>query len=66
MIRETNRKGNEQTLIFIHPEGARMGMFVVDKDGNELDVVQISVDPDHLNQSIGKYQHQHGNGDVPD
>ena len=34
-----------------------MGMFIVDKDGNEMDVVQVSVDPDHLNESIGKYDH---------
>jgi hypothetical protein len=65
MIRETSRSGKGQTLIFVHPEGERMGMFIVDKDGNELDVVQLSVDPDHLNQSIGRYQHGHpgaGNG----
>jgi hypothetical protein len=60
VIRETSRKGNEQTLIFIHPEGNRMGMFIVDRSGNELDVVQVSVDPDHLNESISKYDHQHG------
>lgn len=59
MIRETSRSGKEQTLIFVRPEGSRMGMFIVDKDGNELDVVQISVDPDHLNESIGKYDHSH-------
>ena len=45
IIRETSRKGNEQTLIFIHPEGERMGLFVVDLDGHEMDVVQVSVDP---------------------
>jgi hypothetical protein len=59
MIRETSRSGKEQTLIFVQPEGSRMGMFIVDKDGNELDVVQLSVDPDHLNQSIGRYEHSH-------
>ena len=63
MIRETSRSGNEQTLIFVHPEGSRMGMFIVDKDGNEMDVVQISVDPDHLNESIGQYDHSHPGGD---
>ncbi len=36
-----------------------MGMFIVDKDGDEMDVVQVSVDPDHLNQSIGQYEHHH-------
>jgi hypothetical protein len=59
MIRETSRSGKEQTLIFVHPEGSRMGMFIVDKDGNEMDIVQLSVDPDHLNESIGKYEHPH-------
>jgi hypothetical protein len=59
MIRETRRNGAEQTLIFIHPEGKRMGMFVIDADGHDLNVVQVSVDPDHLNDSIGKYEHHH-------
>ncbi|HEY2859335.1 MAG TPA: hypothetical protein VGJ21_13030 [Terracidiphilus sp.] len=65
MIRETKRNGQEQTLIFVHPEGQRMGMFVLDADGHDLDVVQISVDPDHLNESIGKYDHhdRHPDGD---
>jgi hypothetical protein len=59
MIRETSRTGHEQTLIFAHPEGSRMGMFIVDLDGHEMDVVQVSVDPDHLNQNIGHYSHHH-------
>ncbi len=63
MIRETCRSGKEQTLIFVHPEGSRMGMFIVDKDGNEMDIVQVSVDPDHLNESIGKYEHTHSGPD---
>jgi hypothetical protein len=58
MIRETSRSGNEQTLIFVHSEGSRMGMFVVDLDGHELDVVQVSVDADHLNGQLGKYDHR--------
>ncbi len=36
-----------------------MGLFVVDLDGHEMDVVQVSVDPDHLNQNIGHYEHHH-------
>jgi uncharacterized membrane protein len=60
MVRETSRNGSELTLIFSRPEGNRMGLFVVDLDGHELDVVQVSVDPDHLNQSIAQYEH-HGN-----
>ena len=59
IIRETSKRGNEQTLIFIHPEGDRMGLFVLDKDGNEMDVVQVSVDPKHLDDDIGHYTHHH-------
>jgi hypothetical protein len=59
IIRETSRLGKTQTLIFIHPEGTRMGLFVLDLNGHELDVVQVSVDPDHLNQKIGSYEHRH-------
>ncbi|MGA2834584.1 MAG: hypothetical protein ABSE55_16065 [Terracidiphilus sp.] len=66
MIRETSRGGNEQTLIFVHPEGERMGMFVVDLDGNEMDVVQVSVDPRHLNDQIGNYEHRHSSNDEND
>jgi hypothetical protein len=59
IIRETNRHGGEQTLIFIHPEGQRMGLFVLDKDGNEMDVVQVSVDPKLLDDDIVHYSHHH-------
>ena len=57
MVRETHRDGGEQTLIYCHPEGRHMGLFIIDHDHGELDVVQVSVDPDHLNDSISKYQH---------
>lgn len=59
IIRETSRKSNEQTLIFMHPEGDRMGLFILDKDGNEMDVVQVSVDPKHLDDNIEHYGHHH-------
>jgi hypothetical protein len=59
IIRETSRKGNEQTLVFIQPEGQRMGLFVLDLNGHEMDVVQVSVDPDHLNEKLGQYEHRH-------
>jgi hypothetical protein len=61
VVRETSRKSGEQSLIFMRPEGNRMGLFIVDKDGGELDVVQVSVDPDHLNQEMGHYTHHDGN-----
>ncbi len=66
IIRETSRADNEQTLIFIHPEGDRMGMFVVDLNGHEMDVVQVSVDPNHLDDDIGRYRHHQDNGDEGD
>jgi hypothetical protein len=40
MIRESSCKGGDQTLIFSRPEGSRMGLFVVDFNGHELDVVR--------------------------
>ena len=61
IIRETSKRGNDQTLIFMHPEGERMGLFVLDKDRNEMDVVQVSVDPKHLDDDIGHYTHHHHN-----
>lgn len=64
IIRETSRRDNEQTLIFIHPEGERMGLFVVDADGHELNVVQVSVNPDHLTESIGRYDHHHAESEA--
>jgi hypothetical protein len=63
IIRETSRKGNEQTLIFIRPEGQRMALFIVDLDGHEMDVVQVSVDPNHLQENIGHYRHHHEDRD---
>jgi len=66
MIRDTSKHGAEQTLIFTRPDGNRMGMFIVDLDGHEMDVVQLSVDPDHLNQSIGKYEHHDHDADRDD
>ena len=62
VVRETSRRAEgEQTLIFMRPEGDRMGLFIVDKDHDELDVVQVSVDPRNLNDSIGQYTHHHDN-----
>jgi hypothetical protein len=66
MIRETSRKGHEQTLIFTHPEGARMGLFIVNLDGNEMNLVQVSVDPKHLDDDLGQYSHHHHDGNDDD
>jgi hypothetical protein len=36
---------------------------VVDYDSKEMNVVEISVDPDQLKEKIGHYQHHHDHGD---
>ena len=59
VVRETSHSGGEQTLVFMRPEGNRMGLFVVDLDSNEMDVVQVSVDPDHLDENVAHYGHHH-------
>ncbi len=66
MVRETSRGGREQTLVFMRPEGSRMGLFVLDSDGHELDVVEVSVNPDHLNATIEQYSHHHDGQDSQD
>lgn len=67
VIRETSRDGADQTLVFMRPEGEKMGLFVLDADGNELDVVQVSVDPNHLNENLDRYDHHHRHhGDAGD
>ncbi|HVN93992.1 MAG TPA: hypothetical protein VMT38_09860 [Terracidiphilus sp.] len=60
MIRETSRHGGEQTFIFSRPEGKHMCLFILDLEGKELNVVQVSVDPDRLNETIVKYKHNNG------
>jgi hypothetical protein len=40
-----------------------MGLFVLDLDGKNLDVVQVSVDPAHLDDDIGRYSHHHHDQD---
>lgn len=60
MVRETSRQGHEQTLIFTRPEGRRMGMFIIDLDGHEMDVVQLSIDPDNLSQFVNDKIDKHG------
>jgi hypothetical protein len=64
MIRETSRKDHEQTLIFMRPEGERIGLFIVDKNDKEMNVVEVSVDPNHLNENLDRYEHRHRERDT--
>jgi len=64
MIRETSRNTghdcDDQTLIYVKPEGERMGLLVVDLSGHEMDIVQVSVDPNHIDDDMGQFRHPHG------
>jgi hypothetical protein len=55
MIRETSRHGGEQTLIYVRPEGHQVGMMVVDLDGRELDLVQLSMKPEELVKEVTEH-----------
>jgi hypothetical protein len=66
MIRETSRQGDEQTLIYIRPEGRHVGMLVVDLDHNELDLVQLSMNPDQLMKEAREHTHHHHDSDSDD
>jgi hypothetical protein len=59
MIRETTKGGSEQTLIYTKPQGERMAMLIVDLDGHEMNVVQVSVDPNHLDDDMSPFHHRH-------
>jgi hypothetical protein len=67
IVRETSRDGAEQTLIYAKPDGERMAMLIVDLDHQEMDVVQVSADPDRLNDEISRHRHdkakETGDGD---
>jgi hypothetical protein len=66
MIRETSREHDgargEQTLIYVRPDGKNVAMLVVDLDGNDLDVVQLSMNPEQLMNQVNEHRHHHGDG----
>ena len=57
IVRDTNRSGDEQSLIYVKPEGGRLGMLVVDLDHKEMDVVEVSINPDKLSDEISEHRH---------
>jgi hypothetical protein len=68
MIRETSRNG-DQSLIYVKPEGDRVDMLIVDRDGSGLDVVQVSVSPSRLDEDIDQFRprhHKDHGSDMPD
>lgn len=66
MVRETHRRGNDETLVYLRPEGEQMGIFIVDKSGREMDLVQVSVTSDSLGDTIREYTRNHTGGDARD
>jgi len=63
IVRETHRNGGDQSLIFVRPEGNHLGMMVVDLDGHDLNVIQISVNPDQLSEQIKEHRSHHHDSD---
>jgi hypothetical protein len=63
IVRDTGRNGEEQSLIFARPEGQHLGMLIVDLDGHEMNIVQVSVNPDQLTEEIAKHRHGQPDGD---
>jgi hypothetical protein len=62
MIRDSSH--NELSLIFVHPNGPRAGVFIVALDGREVSLVEFSVDPSHLQESLDQHtRHHHENAD---
>jgi len=63
MIRETSHERDgqrdEQTLIYVRPDGKNVAMLVVDLDKNDLNVVQLSMNPDQLMDQVNQHRHHH-------
>lgn len=70
MIRETSREHggehNDQTLIYVRPDGKNVAMLVVDLDKNDLDIVQISMNPDQLMDQVNEHRHHRGSSHEDD
>jgi len=63
MVRETSRGGVEQSLIYVRPEGDHLGMLIVERDTHEMNIVQLSMNPDKLSDEIDKHHH-HADSDA--
>jgi len=63
IVRDTNRSGDEQSLIYVKPQGSRLGMLVVDLDHKEMDVVEVSINPDKLSDEISEHRHSREDND---
>lgn len=58
IVRETSREGDEQSLIYVKPEGNRLAMMVVDFDHGEMDMVEMAIQPNQLSKQIRRWEDQ--------
>ena len=58
IVRETSRDGDEQSLIYVKPEGNRLAMMVVDFDNGEMDMVEMAIQPNQLSKQIRRWEDQ--------
>jgi hypothetical protein len=58
IVRETSREGDEQSLIYMKPEGNRLAMMVVDFDNGEMDMVEMAIQPNQLSKQIRRWEHE--------
>lgn len=56
VVREHDRKQNEETFIFMHPDGKRLSLLVLDLEKNELDMVKLSIKASHWHDGIGLFK----------
>lgn len=59
IVRAQEKHGAELSLIYMRMEGKKIGMLVVEVDGREVNLVQMSMNPDLVTESIEKYAHGH-------
>ena len=57
IVRETSIEGNDQSLIYVKPEGKRLAMMVVSFDHGEMDMVEMAIHPDELSRQIHHWEH---------
>jgi hypothetical protein len=56
MVRDHESKGAQDDMVWVQPAGERIRMLVVSLDANDLDLVQMELNPDQL----AKWKDEHG------
>ena len=58
IVREQDVGGEDQSLIYVKPEGNRLAMTVVSFDHGEMDMVQMSIEPEELSRQMRHWEQQ--------